>query len=368
MNLFPSGIAEGEAFCNRTEERKLLADRFGDLTHTVVVAPRRYGKSSLIRKVVTENNIAHSWTDFLTVSSKKEVEQKIGKAVAQLLYQMAPDLKKLQLNFQKFFKSVNPDFMIQTLGASLTIHPNFEKNVEIDEALMGLDDYAYELGKKAVIVFDEFQEISMIKDHKPIEALIRHAVERSKAITYVFSGSNRHLLVSMFGSSDRPLYRLCQTMTVDRIKPEEYRKFLDEVVPGQWKETLSAEAFQKVMAVTECHPYYVNGLCRILWRLKTAPTPEKVTKAWDDYVNTNRTSIVSDIFSLSLNQKRLVASLARAPAAEVFGKDFSIQSDLSISSVKQVLGVLVAKDIVYRDEEGVYRLLDPAVKYYVLNN
>ena len=68
MNLFPSGIAEGEAFCNRAYERKLLAEHFGDRTHTVVVAPRRYGKSSLIRKVVTENDMLYSWTDFLTVS------------------------------------------------------------------------------------------------------------------------------------------------------------------------------------------------------------------------------------------------------------------------------------------------------------
>ncbi len=368
MNLFPSGIAEGGAFCNRTAERKLLAEYMQDLTHAVIVAPRRYGKSSLVKKVVTDHDLFYSWTDFLTVSSKKEVEWKVGKAVAELLYKLAPDLKKLQLNFQKFFKSVNPDLVVQALGASLTIHPNFEKNIEIDEALMGLDNYAHELGKKAVIVFDEFQEISMLKEHKVIEALIRHAVERSKATTYIFSGSNRHLLVSMFGSSDRPLYRLCQTLTVERISENEYKKFLKEVMPKEWKEPLSIEAFSKIMLLTERHPYYVNGLCRVLWKRQSAPTPDEVMAAWTEYVNINRKSISSDISGLSLNQKRMISTLARAPGAEVFGKEFSHQADLSTSSIKQVLEVLTAKDIVYKDEDGIYRLLDPALKQFVLNN
>jgi AAA+ ATPase superfamily predicted ATPase len=368
MNLFPSGIAEGEAFCNRTVERKRLAEYTQDLTHAVIVAPRRYGKSSLIRAVVTENDLLYSWTDFLTVSSKKEVELKIGKAVAELLYTLAPDLKKLQLNFQKFFKSVNPDMVIQALGASLTLHPNFEKNIEIDEALMGLDQYAQELGKKAVVVFDEFQEISMLKEHKVIEALIRHAVERSRAITYIFSGSNRHLLVSMFGSSDRPLYRLCQTLTIERIAAKEYEKFLKKVVPISWKEKLSTEAFSTIMQLTERHPYYVNGLCRMLWRLPATPTTDDVTATWTEYVNTNRKSISSDISGLSLNQKRIISALAHTPTAAVFSKEFSNQTDLSTSSVKQVLEALTAKDIVYKDEEGLYKLLDPALRHFILTN
>lgn len=368
MHLFPPGIAEGDAFCNRSAERKRLAQYVQDLTHVVVVAPRRYGKSSLVRKVVVENDLLYSWTDFLTVSSKKDVEWKVGKAVAGLLYALAPDLKKLQLNFQKFFKSASPDLMIQALGASLSIHPNFEKNIEIDEALMGLDNYAHELGKRAVVVFDEFQEISMLKDFKVIEALIRHAVERSKAITYIFSGSNRHLLVSMFGSSDRPLYRLCQTLTIERISEDEYQKFLNQVTPEAWRGALSSDAFSKIMVLTERHPYYVNGLCRMLWRLNEAPTAADVAAAWAEYVDSNRKAISSDISGLSLNQKRMIATLAAMPGSAVFGKEFSDYADLSTSSIRQVLEVLTAKDIVYQDDEGVYRLLDPALRYFVLNN
>lgn len=99
---------------------------------------------------------------------------------------------------------------------------------------------------------------------------------------------------------------------------------------------------------------------------KTIPSVEEVAQAWEAYINANRTTIISDVFNLSQNQKRMVATLAQTPTAEIFGKDFSIQSNLSVSSIKQVVEVLISKDIVYQDEQNIYKLLDPAVRYYLL--
>ena len=45
--IFPSGIATGAAFCNREDERKYLKECFANNEHIVIVAPRRYGKTSL---------------------------------------------------------------------------------------------------------------------------------------------------------------------------------------------------------------------------------------------------------------------------------------------------------------------------------
>lgn len=366
MRLFPTGIAEGEAFCNRVEERELLKQNIQDINHTVLVAPRRYGKSSLVNKVVKDSNSFYAWTDFLTVSSQATVEQKIAHAVAQLIYQLAPDLKKLQMNFQKFFKSLNPDLVIQTLGTSLSIHPNFEKMIEIDQALLGLDAYAQEIGKTAVIIFDEFQQISLLKDNKVIEALIRHAVERSKNITYVFLGSNRHLLAAMFSGSDRPLYRLCETMVIERISEADYYSFLNKAALDKWQHELTDEVFKKIMLFTERHPYYVNGMCNKLWKQKELPVLEDVDKGWNFYVKANKGSIIAEVIDLSINQKRIIQTLAIKPTQEILSKGFSRQADLSSSSIQQAIGVLIAKDIILQDEKGLYKLLDPGIRHYLL--
>ena len=48
---FPSGIALGESFINREKEREQLKKNIVANRHMVLMAPRRYGKTSLINQV-----------------------------------------------------------------------------------------------------------------------------------------------------------------------------------------------------------------------------------------------------------------------------------------------------------------------------
>ncbi len=54
---FPSKLALGTQFCNRTEERAALHESINQGRHTVLVAPRRYGKSSLVFKLADESTV-----------------------------------------------------------------------------------------------------------------------------------------------------------------------------------------------------------------------------------------------------------------------------------------------------------------------
>ncbi len=373
--LFPLGVAEGEAFCNRVKERKELASNIEHGNHTVLSAPRRYGKSSLVRKVVIEMEIPYAWVDFLTVSTKEEVQAQIARLVAQAIYAISPDMKKIQKNIAKIFKGLSPQVNIGInvgrgmLAGGISFHPDFEKNLQIDEVLMQLDELAAQFEKRIVFVFDEFQQISLLKESGVIEGMIRHAVERSKAVTYVFSGSNRHLLLAMFGSRDRPLYRLCQTMPLERIDEEDYRSFLSPLAKEKWGTALQEDTFLKIMACSERHPFYVNAICNKLWKDGEMPSnQEDIEKAWAWFVLTNKNSIVSEIMGLSVNQKRVVNCLAEEPTSELRGKAFLLKTKISPSSIAQSVESLESRDIIFKDEQGFYRLLDPAVRYYVLNH
>ncbi len=373
-NLFPLGVAEGEAFCNRVKERRELGGNINNGDDTVISAPRRYGKSSLIKKVVTDMQVPYAWIDFLTVSTKDEVQSQIAKLVAQAIYAISPDVKKIQSQLGKVFKGLGSEISIglnvgSVVSAGITLHPDFEKKLHIEETLLKLDELALALGKRIVFVFDEFQQVSLLKEGAVIEGMIRHAVERSKAVTYVFSGSNRHLLLSMFSSSSRALYRLCQTMLIERIDAKEYKIFLNELAKEKWETDLEDGAFEKIMHCSERHPFYVNAICNKLWKeCESSPNASNVEEAWAWFVSSNKISIVSDIIDLSANQKRIINCLATDPTSEIRGKTFLLKAKLSPSSIVQSVKALEAKDIIYRDEDGDYRILDPAIRFYLLNH
>jgi len=369
MTIFPSGIAEGESFCNRVLDRKRLKENIEKLKHTVLMAPRRYGKTSLIRQVILENDFKYVWIDFLPVTTKNDIEEKFKKACKKLLFKLAPELKKLQLQTKKLVDLLSPELNLSAMGQTLTLHLTSDQPISIDEMLLQIDKYAQKVGKIAVLVLDEFQQVSEIEQHIAVEALIRHAVERSKAITYVFSGSNRHLLGEMFSKSDRPLYRLCQAMMLNRIEGQEYTKFLNKAAKKQWGKNLSENVLQTIVKLTECHTFYVNALCSELWSFKNIPkTPHDVETIWQWYINTHKSIIISDIISLPLNQKKIIAALAQKTTKEIYGATFSFSSKISTSSIRRGIDALLAKDIIYADANGEYKLIDPAIRYYLLNN
>lgn len=217
----------------------------------------------------------------------------------------------------------------------------------------------------AHMVFDEFQQISELKENHSIEALIRHAVERSQSITYLFSGSNRHMLGEMFSQSSRPLYRLCRIMSLDRIKEKEYIPFINQAASLKWNRPLSKDFIKKILFLTERHPFYVNALCHEIWMSDNIEENTSwVESIWESYVLQHKSIIVADIISLPLNQKKIIKELSQKPEKAIYSSAFSIKLKISTASIRRAMGALLLKDIVFEDENNFFRVLDPGVAYY----
>lgn len=43
--VFSRGVADGLGFCNRSSEKRQLAINIKNMTHTLLISPRRYGKT-----------------------------------------------------------------------------------------------------------------------------------------------------------------------------------------------------------------------------------------------------------------------------------------------------------------------------------
>jgi AAA+ ATPase superfamily predicted ATPase len=78
-DFFPLGKAYGDAFCNREEEAKKLLGNIHHSKHTFLVAPRRYGKSSLCEKVLEKSQLPWAKVDFHLAISESDVERFIIK-------------------------------------------------------------------------------------------------------------------------------------------------------------------------------------------------------------------------------------------------------------------------------------------------
>ena len=363
--IFPAGIATGASFCNRTAEREQLMECLKNNEHIVLISPRRYGKTSLISQVIFDTAIPAVSIDFLLAPDAEYIKEAILKGVAELCSILLSKVASLKERIFAVLADFNPKLTLSAMGQKLELSSRSISPSTITEALLALETAAKEAKAHIVFVMDEFQQIATLHDNHTIEASIRHAVERSRYVTYFFSGSNRHLLEQMFNDKTRPLYHLCDLIKLERISGCELGKFIGASATKRWSGGLTNEAIEAIIYLTRCHTFYINSLCRLLWKKKSVPTAAEVKAFWHDYVYKQQW-IVNDLAGLTPNQRKIVAALAQKPVAEIYGPYIRKETGLVPSSIGKTVKSLEKMDMIYKDADGKYKVLDPATLYFLV--
>src|SRR5262249_37674363 len=141
--LFPLRIATGKRFCNREKEKSLLKECILQKRPTVLISPRRYGKSSLAHKVVDELKYPFCSIDLLTAYDDNSICISIIKGVSELISLVMPiNMKTIKL-IEKCFQGVRA--MIRYKVIELEFTSPIEKvdtTRQVLETLKGLENLA----------------------------------------------------------------------------------------------------------------------------------------------------------------------------------------------------------------------------------
>ena len=375
LDLFPLGIATGSAHCNRVEEREKLKNHILSSTHTWLWARRRMGKTSLIEQVMmdlarTKKSVVYLTIDLLVVHDAEELERRIRQGVEELGIRILPKGEKVATKLKRAFRGMNPRVTAGAGPLSLTLGKSESPVEGIEKLLLGLDKAAGSYERRAVIVLDEFQQLSEMKDEpvrKAAEGAIRHAVERAKNITYLFAGSQKHLLQDMFENEDRPLYRLCRKITLERISADHYSAFLTDAGKARWGKMIPPERISMILDITSRHPFYVNALCSRLWERGVVPTEKAIESAWDDLVEEDRSLVTGKVLRLAASQRGMLKAIAKAPngVAHPTSQAFLTSIRLPTSTGNRSRETLEEQDFIQQDDDGTWILVDPVMASYL---
>ena len=365
--LFPLGVAVDRAHCNRTAERRELSANVRDGVHTWIWARRRIGKTSLIEQVLRDigPSIAAVRLDLLLVHDSQEFQSRLQVCVERLGARLAPQRSSSTAKLAKAFAAWKPEFSFGVMGMNLKLAAPGRPGEGIAEMLLALDAAAASYGRRAMLVLDEFQQLANLQRgrSRSQEGAIRHAVERATNITYVFAGSQKHLLASMFENEDRPLYRLCRKMTLDRIGAQDYRAFLDRAARSRWKQQIPPAVIDRILAVTNRHPHYMNALCGSLWRDDSPPSKDTVNSMWARIVAEESGLVTAQVARLAPTQRALLRAIAvsgggvRHPTSHGFLSPLR----LPVSTGVRARDALERDDLIQREADGRWRLVDPAM-------
>ncbi|HEY9778361.1 MAG TPA: ATP-binding protein [Planktothrix sp.] len=352
------GVVALKSFCNRKKELQDLQRVFTNGERMFLYAERRVGKTSLIKKAL--NNLDPSqfvsiYVDLWPTDSEADFAIKLAKAITESTSTASGNV----LTFaKKFFGFLKPAVTLDENGHPKVIFgvsQNDERPPELSEVLEVIPKLSEQLKKQVVIVLDEFQQITEYESDA-VEKKLRSAIQHHKNVSYLFSGSRKHILESMFVDQQRPLYRAAGHYPLQMIETSEWTPFITEKFTSSQK-TIGTDVIEQLCRITRGHPFYTQNLCNAIWELTDSgkeATKATLDQAIDLLLQRENFAFTTLWESLANNQRSLLSALAvDSEDSKPFSAQFVQRSGLRTpSNVQRASQALIKRDLIDRDESG----------------
>jgi Cdc6-like AAA superfamily ATPase len=364
LNPFTLGIiSSDQEFCNREKEIEELTRHALNCTHVVIFSPRRYGKTSLVKRVmarVSSQGYLAVYVDCFSVIAREDLVQKFASAVIASMGKNVIEGDFLRKTV-KLFKRIVPSLDIKPDGVSISAKYDQSTGFPylIEDIFSGVARHLRSKKTKCLIVFDEFQEISELKESKQVEGLLREQVQALSDMGCFFVGSRRRILRSMFNDRKRPFFKLAFNYPLEKISREELANHIVKLFAKTRKAcslTLAGDLYDHV----EGNTYYVRKLSHLLWDMtEKEVTSDLLSAAKAELLEAEGLDLQGVFAGLLMGEKKLAMALAKEPTGKPYAMDYLKKHNLSPGGLQKSMKSLQGKDIVEPDLEGIYRLTDP---------
>lgn len=365
---FIFGVAtSGDNFTDRKSETARLLANFKHGINTVLISPRRWGKTSLVQKVC---NLAKSddlkvvYLDIFSCRSDREFYDAFASAV---LRQTSTKWDEWVENAKLFLSRITPKISFGTdpmtdFSISLEFNP---KSDDITEILQLPEKIAQKKGFRIVVCIDEFQQIAEFGDSKNFQKRLRTIWQLQKSVSYCLFGSKKHLMNELFEKKSLPFYKFGDAIYLQKIPTADWVEY----ICGRFEATgksISPELAERICATVENHSSYVQQLAWLIWvNTDKVATEKEFEEAYKDILDQNTPLFEKQTENLSAYQ----LSFLRAVCDGVH-KEFSTQEVIqkyrlgSSANVATVKRALIKKELIETEKREV-AISDPLLKVWL---
>ena len=356
INPFPTaGYAGPETFCDRQEETKNLLDAIQNGRNVTLVAPRRLGKTGLVKhvfgKLEREKRTPTVYADVLAAQNLADFTRIFAGAVFGAL---DTSLEKAVAKVARLFRSCRPTITYDGVSGVPTLSVDFAPD-RADATLREVFSYLGRKDRPCAVAIDEFQQVSLFPE-KGTEALLRSYVQSVPQVRFVFAGSREHLMRDMFLSSKRPFYQSTQMLSIGPIARDAYRTFASRLFREDGR-PLAPEAFDWIYDTFDGVTWYVQASLNRMFGRRAMPCDlEGARRTVVELVRENTYNFSRLLEEYPSGAVRLLRAIAREGHARqpTSGAFLAAHSLRAPSSVAVSLRKLLDKEVVRKDERGYF--------------
>jgi hypothetical protein len=252
-----------EDLMNRNAEASELLERADEGNNSRLVAPRRFGKTSLLRRVMHDaekQGWATVYVDFFGVLTLSDISQRIERAYAeQLQGRLATWFAGARAMLRPTFRAGGGPL---PAGVEVTVDAQAEPPL-LDR--LALPRRLHERhGTRTLVIFDEFQDVLTATDR--VDAIIRSEIQHhGDAAGYIFAGSHVGMMRELFADRRRAFYGQAAPVELPPLPPAEVAEYI--ATRFQRTKRDIGQALEPLLALARGHPQRTMLLAHTVWEL-----------------------------------------------------------------------------------------------------
>lgn len=303
---------EGNTFTDRKEETNRLKMNFLYGVNTILISPRRMGKTSLVEKVcslVESDTLKIAKIDAFGCRSENDFINAFATAVVRAT---SSKWEEWMENAKTFLSRFIPKISIgQDPLTDFSIALEYNRANTVTEDILQLPEtIAKQKGIKIVICIDEFQQIADFPDSITFQKKLRSVWQLQSNVSYCLYGSKKHMMEKMFQSQSHPFYRFGDLFYLDKISETDWVEYICDRFRVTGKE-ISRELASEICTVTDRYSSYVQQLAWLVWlRTDRHATKEDVEFGIDRMLDACEPLFIQQTESLSAYQMNFLRALA----------------------------------------------------------
>ncbi|GAL85420.1 ATPase [Sporocytophaga myxococcoides] len=356
------------AFTNRENEVKRLKDNLLNGINTTIISPRRWGKSSLVEKVVSEISKEYPKEyktvviDLFTLGSQEEFLETYAREV----------IKASSGKWQEWIGYGKELFKKLIPRINLGLDPENDFSLSFDwkdlrkhsEEILNLPEtIGQKKGIKWIICLDEFQNISGYNDYENFEKKLRAVWQRQKNVAYCLFGSKRHMMADIFNNPSKPFYRFGDIMLLPKIEENRWVDFITSKF-AETNKIISKEDARLIAVLMKNHSWYVQQLAHYTWNSALPlATRVNIENALLELIQANTPFYQKEVESVSVTQLNLLKAIVKGETQLTSAQVMNIYQLGTPRNVSKNKVILLNADIVH-EINNTYEFLDPAFELW----
>lgn len=347
----------GDNFTDRIEETKRIKLDFENGINVILISPRRMGKTSLIKKVISEMDSPEIKVVYMDIYDCRSEYDFYNRFAETMMKSTGNQLEQVMENIKRFLVRASPKL-------SFSPEPNSEFSVSLGitprdyspEEILDLPErIAKEQGIRIVVCIDEFQQIGEFADSLTVQKRLRGVWQHHQHVSYCFLGSKKHLMENIFQSRRMPFYQFGEMLHLKCIPTEYWVPFICSRFEKYGKK-ISEEYAARICHTVKNYSSYVQQLAwNVMAETEIEVNEESFTEGFNALLEQNSSLFIQQTEGLTTYQLNFIRLLCNG-----IHSGFNTQSVVELyslgskSNVDRIKKCLIDRELITIEKEGVF--------------